>query len=162
MCSEELTGRVCAIDFESVECSRRRSVASFARKESGMMRAEDRFDIWSLLNPSGTIVVSLRGMRHDRNTAISDMERERPFPVNGNHLPLTCPYRGELSSRHMPESGRKAPCGIASADHSHLTSPGIPAHIRRLFSGTFVFCSMRSESLPIHSTLLQRCFQKLE
>jgi hypothetical protein len=24
-------------------------------------------------------------MRHDRNTAISDMERERPFPVNGNN-----------------------------------------------------------------------------
>jgi hypothetical protein len=34
-----------------VECSRRRSVASFASKESGMMRAEDRFDIWSLLLP---------------------------------------------------------------------------------------------------------------
>ena len=93
MCSEELTGCVCAIDFEtfvwarefldeteivkgrrdvekfrievklsltallsceqvnadgSVECSRSRSVASFAIKESGMTRTEERFDIWSL------------------------------------------------------------------------------------------------------------------
>jgi hypothetical protein len=30
-------------------------------------------------------VVPLQGLRHDRNTAISDMKRERPFPVIGNN-----------------------------------------------------------------------------
>src|SRR5882672_4827140 len=53
-------------------------------------------------------------------------------------LPFTCPYRGELCSSHMPESGRKAPCGIASADHTpshHSRHPGplfadyFPAHL---------------------------------
>jgi hypothetical protein len=29
--------------------------------------------------------VPLQGLRHDRNTAISDMEGEWPFPVNGNN-----------------------------------------------------------------------------
>src|ERR1700736_1564035 len=70
------------------------------------------------------------------------------------HLPLPCPYRGEPCSSHIPESSRKAPCGIASADHTPRHDARHPAPIRRLSSGTFVFCSMRSESVPIHSTLL--------
>src|SRR5258705_7334880 len=77
------------------------------------------------------------------------------------HLPLACPYRGELCSSHMPESGRKAPCGIASADHTprhHSRHPGLYSPI---IFGTFVFCSMRSEPVPIHSNLLQRCWGHL-
>src|SRR5260370_33645496 len=31
----------------------------------------------------------------------------------------------------------------------HVTTPGIPAPIRRLFSGTFVFCSMRATTLTL-------------
>jgi hypothetical protein len=53
----------------------------FRKQESGMMRAGERFAIWPLLLfPLSRSV--LYGMRHDRNAAISDMERERPFPVN--------------------------------------------------------------------------------
>ena len=100
MCSQELTGRVCAIDFEAfvwareflneteiVKCGRDVEKFRIEAKLSltaQLSREQVRFDIWSF-NPSGSIVVSLQGMRHDRNTAISDMERERPFPVNGNN-----------------------------------------------------------------------------
>src|SRR5258708_23486529 len=78
------------------------------------------------------------------------------------HLALPCPYRGELCSSHMPESGRKTPCGIASADHTPRHRSRHPGpYSPTIFRHTFVFCSIRSESVPIHSTLLQRCFRKI-
>jgi hypothetical protein len=47
-------------------------------------------------------------MRHDRDTAISDMERERPFPVNGNNdalkrqdFPLTLNETSTIQSRSI-------------------------------------------------------------
>src|SRR5258708_3836819 len=42
----------------------------------------------------------------------------------------------------------------------HVTTPDIPAPIRRLFSGTFVFCTNAVRTRPIQSNLLQRCFRK--
>src|SRR6266699_5584287 len=65
------------------------------------------------------------------------------------HPPLTCPYIVELCSSHIPESGRKAPCGIASADHTPPHHSRHPSPYSLTISGTFVFCSMRSEPVPI-------------
>jgi len=62
--------------------------------------------------------------RQDRSTSarVCKWSLRRSATQSLSHLPLACPYRGELCSSHMPESGRKAPCGIASADHNP-TSP---------------------------------------
>ena len=56
--------------------------------DAGVHGAVGRAGLDIVVAPSTSTVVSLQGMRHDGNTAISVMEREGPFAVNGNNSTL--------------------------------------------------------------------------
>src|ERR1700722_16325682 len=106
----------------SVECSRRRSVASFASKESGMTRAEDRFDI--VVSWCGLRIYFLFQLKY-ANQAKFEVLRPTSFNnKSGCHklgrrkMSLTDQFLPSVQNLHL--GGRRQMTNAASAEGSWI------------------------------------------